>query len=78
MIAIINTEIEAYLLADKIHEYLFYNRKDYKGQTVRWQDINKSDSDELWAVAIPEDYPHVGETVSNYPEGWEIIEDIDS
>ena len=74
MIAILHTEIEAYLLADKIHEYLFNNRVGYKGQTVRWCDLNKSDSEEKWMVLIPPDYNYEGETVDKLPENW-VIED---
>ena len=68
MIAILNTEIEAIQLSNNIHNYLIENRVGYKAEL--WQDINKSDNAELWAVIIPDDYTYEGETINTFPDNW--------
>lgn len=70
MIAILDTENEATLLAADIHIYLTENRDGYNAE--KWQDLDKSDSAELWAVAIPPDYPYHKTTYVDYLQDWNI------
>ena len=74
MIAILTTEIEAIELSNSIHNYLIENRNGYNAE--RWQEVNKSDNDELWAVMIPFDYNYEGETIDKFPEDWKNNNDI--
>lgn len=73
MIAILNTEIEALELSNDIHNYLLENRTDYNAEL--WQDLNKSDNAELWAVILTNEYNYEGETIEKFPEDWKNIDD---
>lgn len=75
MIAILNTEEEAARLSGDIHNFLLKNRKGYSKHTKKWQDIDKSDSAELWAVVIPKDYNYNENTVEIYPKGWRVAKE---
>jgi hypothetical protein len=62
----------------KIHNFLKANRKDYNAE--KWSDINKSESEEKWAVKIPDDFQKwpvkliidssVKAQITKYPENW--------
>jgi hypothetical protein len=68
MIAILNTEQEAIQLSNDIHEWLKINRQGYNAEG--WSNLDKSDSEELWAVPIPNDYDYEG--VETLPYNWRI------
>jgi len=78
MIAIFYTEKDAMEFSEKIHNFLKANRIGY--DAVRWSDINKSESEEKWAVKIPDDFQKwpvkmeldlsIKEQISKYPESW--------
>ncbi len=74
MIAILTTEKEALELSANIHNYLKANREDYKA--IKWSELNKSDSEEKWAVKIPNDYKYEGKVVNSLPDNWVINNDI--
>ena len=64
------TEKEAQYFTNFIHDYLCQNRQGYKEQTVKWSDITKHQSLDLWAIPLPpETIPGDYETIDNI-DGW--------
>ena len=71
---ILNTELESIELSNTIHEWLKENRQGYNAS--KWSDLNKSDSENKWAVSIPHDYIYEGETVESLPDNWVVNEEL--
>jgi len=59
---------DAQCFTDFIHAYLCANRPGYKEQTVRWSEVTKHQSDELYAISLPP------ETIAG---DYEIIDNLD-
>jgi hypothetical protein len=84
MIAIFKTEKEAVDFEIKVNQHLKDNRHGYNAE--RWSDLDKSATEELWAVPIPEDYDRWDKKITldftiytymaDFPEGWHPIPEM--
>ncbi len=70
MIAIYTTAVAAQAQATDIQNYLTANRSGYNAE--RWQEENKADNSEQWAVYLPADYPTPTNTtlIEALPLNW--------
>jgi len=79
MIAIFYTKQESIDFSNLIHQFLLANRNGYNA--TNWSDTDKSDSEEKWAISLPNDYETLGgiiiglDLIQSLPENWNIIEE---
>ena len=69
MKTILNTAAEAETLSADIHRFLMVRRANYNARV--WSDLDKSATEEKWAVIIPDEYNFVGDVVKDYQKDWE-------